>query len=192
MWGAGVLSVMGISFASVPLFTSVIGDEMVGGRAAEAAGGSKDWCWVVMCMWQQHPVVQLPKCECRQLSVQTLPVQIPCPPTLTPVLSHLCCPPTHLPVSVSPCLPQAKGVPFNVIFGQLIGTTALCALWPFFLSFLPYKALRKLFPPIVTGGCGCGLCSSGRAEGWKCATNGIAARSYSGTGVCLTCQAVKT
>lgn len=48
---------------------------------------------------------------------------------------------------------QAKGVPFDVVFGQLLGTTALVCLWPLFLSFLPYKALRKLFPPIVTGGC---------------------------------------
>lgn len=49
------------------------------------------------------------------------------------------------------CLLQAKGVPFDVVFGQLIGTTALVALWPLMLSFLPYRALRKLFPPIVTG-----------------------------------------
>jgi xanthine/uracil permease len=29
-WGAGILSVMGISFASVPLFTTVITQQMVG------------------------------------------------------------------------------------------------------------------------------------------------------------------
>lgn len=40
---------------------------------------------------------------------------------------------------------------FDVVFGQLLGTTALVCLWPLFLSFLPYRALRKLFPPIVTG-----------------------------------------
>jgi hypothetical protein len=54
---------------------------------------------------------------------------------------------------VCKCLPhaQAKGVSFDVVFGQLLGTTALVCLWPLFLSFLPYRALRKLFPPIVTG-----------------------------------------
>lgn len=59
---------------------------------------------------------------------------------------------THgLALLLSLLLLQDKGVSFDVIFGQLLGTTALVALWPMVLSFLPYKALRKLFPPIVTG-----------------------------------------
>jgi hypothetical protein len=33
-WGAGILSVMGISFASVPLFTTVIKAQMVSKLAA--------------------------------------------------------------------------------------------------------------------------------------------------------------
>jgi uric acid-xanthine permease len=36
-------------------------------------------------------------------------------------------------------------------YGALIGTCALCALTEIALSFLPPKALRKIFPPIVTG-----------------------------------------
>lgn len=55
-----------------------------------------------------------------------------------------------LPLSAS-LVTQARGVSFDVVFGQLLGTTALVCLWPLFLSFLPYRALRKLFPPIVTG-----------------------------------------
>lgn len=37
-WGAGILSVMGISFASVPLFTRVISANMVSAHCSAAAG----------------------------------------------------------------------------------------------------------------------------------------------------------
>jgi xanthine/uracil permease len=40
---------------------------------------------------------------------------------------------------------------FDEAFGNLLGTAALCGLWPVMLSFLPYKALKRIFPPIVTG-----------------------------------------
>jgi hypothetical protein len=40
---------------------------------------------------------------------------------------------------------QAQGVSFDVIFGQLLGTTALVCLWPLFLSFLPYKWVQNRF-----------------------------------------------
>ncbi|KAK9456532.1 permease family-domain-containing protein [Dipodascopsis uninucleata] len=36
-------------------------------------------------------------------------------------------------------------------YGALIGTSCLCALLEVFLSFAPPKALKKIFPPIVTG-----------------------------------------
>jgi xanthine/uracil permease len=36
-------------------------------------------------------------------------------------------------------------------YGALIGTAALCSLVEIAISFLPPNALRKIFPPIVTG-----------------------------------------
>ncbi|KAF8067194.1 uapA [Scenedesmus sp. PABB004] len=72
-WGSGLLSVMGVSFASVPLMTSVV----------------------------------------KSLIEQ--------------------------------------GHTFDEAFGKMLGTAAICAVWPVLLSFMPYKALRRTFPPIVTG-----------------------------------------
>lgn len=72
-WGSGLLSVMGVSFASVPIMTSAINQLMAGGMSFDAA------------------------------------------------------------------------------LGKMLGTTALCALWPIALSFLPHRVLRRVFPPIVTG-----------------------------------------
>jgi xanthine/uracil permease len=36
-------------------------------------------------------------------------------------------------------------------YGALIGTAAVCALLEIALSFVPPKALQRIFPPIVTG-----------------------------------------
>ncbi|OAP56306.1 hypothetical protein AYL99_09485 [Fonsecaea erecta] len=51
------------------------------------------------------------------------------------------------------CQLDADGnrLPCPDAYGALIGTCALCALVEIALSFLPPKALRKIFPPIVTG-----------------------------------------
>jgi xanthine/uracil permease len=116
--GAGILSVMGISFASVPLFTSVISQQMVrGGIALECAPPHRG-----------HPHPHRPHL-------------LLCGPARPPAPSK-----------------QAKGVDFDVIFGQLLGTVLLMCIWPLFLSFLPYRVLKKLFPPIVTGACRASLC----------------------------------
>lgn len=72
-WGCGILSVMGVSFSSVPLMNTVIGSL------------------------------------------------------------------------------KGQGHSFDEAFGMMLGTIALCAVWPICLSFLPHRALRKVFPPIVTG-----------------------------------------
>ena len=36
-------------------------------------------------------------------------------------------------------------------YGMLLGTSAVCALLEIFLSFLPARALHRIFPPIITG-----------------------------------------
>ncbi|KIW88549.1 uncharacterized protein Z519_10595 [Cladophialophora bantiana CBS 173.52] len=51
------------------------------------------------------------------------------------------------------CQLDADGnrLPCPDAYGALIGTCALCALVEIAVSFLPPKALRRIFPPIVTG-----------------------------------------
>lgn len=69
-------------------------------------------------------------------------------------------------------------------YGALVGTCALCAVVEILISFLPPRAIRSIFPPIVTGptvmligvhliqtgftswGGGSGLCSSRPTEGF--------------------------
>jgi xanthine/uracil permease len=46
---------------------------------------------------------------------------------------------------------QKQGLTFDEAFGKILGTVAVCAVWPVILSFMPHKALKKVFPPIVTG-----------------------------------------
>lgn len=46
---------------------------------------------------------------------------------------------------------QKEGYSFDEAFGKLLGTIALCSAWPVILSFMPHRALKKIFPPIVTG-----------------------------------------
>lgn len=73
LWGAGVLSVMGVSFTTVPIAQSVINTKIAGGSTFEEA------------------------------------------------------------------------------YGALLGTLLLTTLTPLLVSFLPIKALKKVFPPVVTG-----------------------------------------
>ncbi|KAK8218933.1 purine permease [Phyllosticta capitalensis] len=51
------------------------------------------------------------------------------------------------------CPTDASGnkLPCPEGYGAIIGTAALCGLLEVFLSFLPPKTLKRLFPPIVTG-----------------------------------------
>ena len=42
-------------------------------------------------------------------------------------------------------------MPCPEAYGAVLGTACVCALLEIALSFLPPRALRKLFPPIVTG-----------------------------------------
>ncbi|WIA22362.1 hypothetical protein OEZ85_004671 [Tetradesmus obliquus] len=46
---------------------------------------------------------------------------------------------------------MAQGDTFEVALGKMLGTSAVCAVWPMILSFMPARALKKVFPPIVTG-----------------------------------------
>jgi uric acid-xanthine permease len=51
------------------------------------------------------------------------------------------------------CPVSAAGdrLPCPDAYGALVGTAAVCALLEIALSFVPPRALQKIFPPIVTG-----------------------------------------
>jgi len=46
---------------------------------------------------------------------------------------------------------KTDGVDGEDAYGKMLGTTMVCCLFEIVLSFVPKGALRKLFPPIVTG-----------------------------------------
>ncbi len=45
---------------------------------------------------------------------------------------------------------KADGIDGSVAYGKMLGTSMVCALLELFLSIMPVKALKKIFPPIVT------------------------------------------
>ena len=55
-----------------------------------------------------------------------------------------------------PMIVNAEGTtskgPCPDAYGYLLGTSAVCALLEIFLSFMPIRVLKRIFPPIITGG----------------------------------------
>jgi NCS2 family nucleobase:cation symporter-2 len=45
---------------------------------------------------------------------------------------------------------QAQGDSWSVAYGRMLGTTAICAITPIILSFIPFRLLKRIFPPVVT------------------------------------------
>ena len=45
----------------------------------------------------------------------------------------------------------ADGDTFKEAYGRVLGTILVCWLVEFFLSFVPPRALKRVFPPIVSG-----------------------------------------
>lgn len=45
----------------------------------------------------------------------------------------------------------AEGETFDEAYGKVLGTAAICGLVPIAISFLPHRAIKKLFPPVVCG-----------------------------------------
>ena len=68
-------------------------------------------------------------------------------------------------------------------YGAIIGTAALCALLEISLSFMTPSALKRLFPPVVTGPTvmliGVSLIESG-FQGWAGGAGGCLARPETG------------
>jgi len=50
-----------------------------------------------------------------------------------------------------PTATDGTKLPCPVGYGAILGTACVCALLEIFLSFLPPRFLRKIFPPLVTG-----------------------------------------
>ena len=83
------------------------------------------------------------------------------------------------------CPTAADGTPLpcRQAYGALIGTSLVCSLFEMLISFLPPKALQKIFPPLVTGPTvtliGMSLVASG-FEGWAGGSGPCMARPTSG------------
>eukprot|EP00931_Biecheleriopsis_adriatica_P030501 TRINITY_DN17989_c0_g1_i4.p1 TRINITY_DN17989_c0_g1~~TRINITY_DN17989_c0_g1_i4.p1 ORF type:complete len:605 (-),score=111.75 TRINITY_DN17989_c0_g1_i4:47-1861(-) len=59
---------------------------------------------------------------------------------------------TFLPIFESGiAMMKADGEDAKDAYGKMLGTVMICSLFEIVLSFIPRKALRKMFPPIVTG-----------------------------------------
>lgn len=48
-------------------------------------------------------------------------------------------------------LMKEQGHTFEEAYGMFLGTIAVCGVIPIFISFLPIKLIKKIFPPIVCG-----------------------------------------
>lgn len=59
---------------------------------------------------------------------------------------------TFLPIFESGiAMMKADGVDAEDAYGKMLGTVMICSILEIVLSFIPRKALRKMFPPVVTG-----------------------------------------
>ncbi|KAG2500997.1 hypothetical protein HYH03_000819 [Edaphochlamys debaryana] len=60
---------------------------------------------------------------------------------------------TTVPIATSVItnLIKNEGNTFEEAYGKLLGTLIVCAVIPAFLSFLPIRVIKKIFPPIVCG-----------------------------------------
>ena len=55
-----------------------------------------------------------------------------------------------VPYNIPLCSLQSQGDTFATAYGKMQGTTAFCAVIPIFFSFVPFRYLRRVFPPVVT------------------------------------------
>ena len=49
------------------------------------------------------------------------------------------------------CVPNCQSEAFDYAWGKMLGTLCFCALIPMFISGLNFRLIKKLFPPIVIG-----------------------------------------
>jgi len=137
-WGAGTLSVMGVSFTTVPIAQSA-----------------------VPLLMQQYPPVVAGQCIANNYGYFTAASQGPKGFQTASLAGGSPCA-GHAPLapgqSFKPfgpngpsCLPNCVSEAFDYAWGKMLGTLCFCALVPAGISLLSYKRIKTLFPPIVVG-----------------------------------------
>lgn len=162
-WGAGTLSVMGVSFTTVPIAQSAVpqlmsqypplaaktcgtnyGYFVVGSQA----GGSPCACIPMPASGTCPPMYGSPSIPSAQVG-GWLPIY-----NYPASLTNTCCPAVGTfpfgPYSPS-CVPNCTNQAFDYAWGKMLGTLAFCALIPAGISLLDFKRIKLLFPPIVIG-----------------------------------------
>ena len=137
-WGAGTLSVMGVSFTTVPIAQSA-----------------------VPLLMSQYPPAVAKQCIASNYGYFTAASQGPKgfqTASLaggSPCVSHAPIGPGQSFPAFGPggpnCLPNCTSEAFDYAWGKMLGTLCFCAMVPMFISTLSYKRIKSLFPPIVVG-----------------------------------------
>lgn len=130
-WGAGTLSVMGVSFTTVPIAQEVIPQARGARRWAELTTISGFICLFFFLL---------------------LHLTRPCLTQLMGQYGHAnsCIPSKYYHQSAGGP-PQCAAAAFNWAWGKLCGTAAFCSFVPMAISFLDFRIIKRLFPPIVIG-----------------------------------------
>ena len=133
-WGAGTLSVMGVSFTTVPV--------------AQQA---------VPMLMSQYPPYVAKQCSFnydyftaashgpKGFQTGSLAGGSPCAKAAVGTFPFGTFP------GAPSCIPNCQSEAFDYAWGKLLGTLAFTALVPMFVSGLSYKRIKGLFPPIVIG-----------------------------------------
>jgi hypothetical protein len=121
-WGAGILSVMGISFTTfAPANSTIAGRRRLSTWLASREFGKRKLTPGLVAAHALSCTQHLVAGQLRSL--------------------------TRLASPLSPRFPaalMAKGDSFNEAFGKVLGTAAICALVPLLISFLPHRAIKKV------------------------------------------------
>jgi hypothetical protein len=158
-WGAGTLSVMGISFTTMPIAQAVVPQLKRVYATAHSCGlkvrgthGSMECAATFACI---APVSALadalhgaPAPQYDYFAFGSSAGGSPCNVINNPDAA----------VGVGafggfgpPCIPYCVNEAFDYAWGKLLGTLAFCALIPMFISFMPARRINNLFPPVVIG-----------------------------------------
>ena len=160
-WGAGTLSVMGISFTTVPIAQIAV-PLLMAAYPPKAAGT----CGASLVMDSSPLFIGS---YTRALRYVTLSISADFnygyftsasngPKGFQPGSKAGGSPCTSALAGVHPfgpngpmCIPNCQSEAFDYAWGKMLGTLCFCALVPMFISGLNFRLIKKLFPPIVIG-----------------------------------------
>ena len=137
-WGAGTLSVMGVSFTTVPIAQSAV--PLLMSQYPPAVAGQ--------CIANNYGYFTAASQGPKGFQTASLAGGSPC-------VAHAPLGPGQSFKPFGPngpsCLPNCTSEAFDYAWGKMLGTLCFCALVPMFISMLSYKRIKSLFPPIVVG-----------------------------------------